>query len=158
MDVVKSINEDNLRMEIFEYYKNTEELKCLLLQANLKVTTTRLTVLNILRNAQRELTAAEILYSPDLKVKKLSFAGVYQTLKQLVKAGLLVKFKLGSEQALYSFKGSQTNMRIYCKKCSQLQQINDEALEQQIRGLILEHGASSYHLVIEKPSCPYCSH
>ncbi|ATZ62902.1 transcriptional repressor [Acinetobacter bereziniae] len=143
-------------MEIFNPYKNIEELKHLLLQANLKVTTTRLTVLNILKNARRELTAAEILYNPSPQVKKLSFAGVYQTLRQLEEAGVLVKFKLGNEQALYSFKNCQTNIRICCKKCGQLQLIHDQDLEGHLQALMLAHGASTYHLTLEKSECFYC--
>ncbi|MCX5466334.1 Fur family transcriptional regulator [Acinetobacter nematophilus] len=143
-------------MEIFNPYKNIEELKRLLLQANLKVTTTRLTVLNILKNARRELTAAEILYNPSPQVKKLSFAGVYQTLRQLEEAGVLVKFKLGNEQALYSFKDCQSNIRICCKKCGHLQLIHDQDLELDLQALILAHGASTCHLTLEKSECLYC--
>ncbi len=145
-------------MEILNPYKNIEELTGLLVQANLKVTTTRLTVLNILKNEQRELTAAEILYNPSPQVKKLSFAGVYQTLKQLEEAGLLVKFKFRNEQALYSLKDYQGNIRICCKKCGQLQSIQDQALQCHLQTLLSTHDVSTYHLTLEKSECVYCKH
>lgn len=145
-------------MKIFKPYKNIEELKCLLHQANLKVTATRLTVLNILKNARRELTAAEILYNPSPQVKKLSLAGVYQTLRQLEEAGLLVKFKFRNKQALYSFKDCLNNIRIYCKKCGQLQLIHDQTLQLYLQTLLLTHDANIYHLTLEKSECLYCKH
>ena len=74
---------------MFAYEKNSAELKALLLKADLKVTMTRLTILHILRSAQRELTVTEILYSPQQQLKKLSCAGIYQALRQLERAGLV---------------------------------------------------------------------
>ena len=139
------------------YEQNTAELRALLLKADLKVTLTRLTILHILRSAQRELTVTEILYSPQQQLKKLSCAGIYQALRQLERAGLVAKFKLGDEQALYSFKNTQANIRICCRQCGRLEQIADPLFELQIQELILIHGASSYHLTLEKPKCFCCA-
>ncbi len=91
------------------------------------------------------------------QLKKLSCAGIYQALRQLERAGLVAKFKLGDEQALYSFKNTQANIRICCRQCGRLEQIADPLFELQIQELILIHGASSYHLTLEKPKCFCCA-
>lgn len=144
-------------MNLFAQHKTLEEMKALLRNVNLRITVTRLTILHILQSAQRELTAAEILYSQYKPVKKLSSAGVYHTLKQLEQAGLVFKFKHGDEQALYSFKNNQARIRISCKKCRRLEQMTDRLLELQIQELMLLHHTGSYHLTLERQSCSYCT-
>lgn len=132
------------------------EMRNVLESANLRVTMNRLEVLNILRKADTELTVLDILYTDEIANKKLSSSAVYQVLKQFEQVGLVSKFKINDEKALYCLKQENANLRIYCQHCGHIQHLHDDVLEFELKRLMQERSAVSLKLVLQKSRCTQC--
>ncbi|WP_407409001.1 Fur family transcriptional regulator [Acinetobacter sp.] len=131
------------------------EMRDVLQSANLRITMNRLEVLNILRKADKELTVLDILYTNEIANKKLSSSAVYQVLKHFEQMGIVSKFKINGEQALYCLKQENKNLRIYCQHCGHIEHFHDD-VEFELKRLMQERSAVSLKLVLQKSRCTQC--
>ena len=132
------------------------EPKHLLRNAKLKVTLPRLTVLKILQESPKELTAIEIFECALSQLDTMSFATIYHILRLLESVGLINKFKYGNGQALYSFQHQAYCMRLRCKHCGSIQQIQNQNMNQKILDTITQYNTQEYSLIIQLNHCSQC--
>lgn len=132
------------------------EPKHLLRNAKLKVTLPRLTVLKILQESPKELTAIEIFECSLSQLGTMSFATIYHILRLLESAGLINKFKYGNGQALYSFQRQPYCIRLSCKHCGSIQQIQNPVMNQEIMTAIAQYDTQEYSLIIQLNHCSQC--
>lgn len=128
--------------------------KPLLLNVNLKVTSTRLEILKALMNASTELTVTEIVQY----TKGLSFGTVYTVLGQFEKAGLVRKFKIGNHRARYSCQDEPKNcIRRHCIRCGGIQLIQHEQVLNQIIQAVDALHVEGFDLILHQDCCQMCA-
>ncbi|AOA59052.1 Fur family transcriptional regulator [Acinetobacter larvae] len=106
------------------------EIEDMLAQAKLRVTLSRLLVLDILNQAPGELAAWEIEQQLLNKQKKMNISAIYSILKTLEYKGLVQRFKVAGHHAYFSLNKSIGLVKCRCNVCAQMQHM-DEALLQQ---------------------------
>lgn len=70
--------------------------------------------------------------------------------------GIVSKFKINGEQALYCLKQENTNLRIYCQHCGYIEHLNDDVVEFELKRLMQERSAVSLKLLLQKSRCTQC--
>lgn len=124
---------------------------------NLGLTKQRETVLRVIRESGKHLTANEVYDNARRLMPGISFATVYNSLNYLKKEGLIGEIKFGTDANLYDRKLSRHDHAL-CNNCGKLVD-----LELSIPKKLLEEAATRSHF---KPDsieltlrglCPECS-
>lgn len=135
------------------------EIRDTLKRANIKVTHARVIIFKILKNASKELTAYDIEGESLVIDDRINLATIYSTLRLFQNMGLIQRYKVDVEQALYSLTRSEGAIRLSCNRCGSVQILNDPHIEHHIRNLCADKNlhANSYHLVVNVDACEQCA-
>ncbi len=124
---------------------------------DLGLTKQRETVLRVIRESEKHLTANEVFDNARLLLPGISFATVYNSLSYLKKEGLIGEIKLGTDANLYDRKLTRHDHAI-CNNCGKLVD-----LELSIPKKLLEEAANRSQFQPEtieltlRGLCPECS-
>ncbi|MFU8927082.1 Fur family transcriptional regulator [Acinetobacter puyangensis] len=134
------------------------EIRDTLRQAKIKVTHARLVIYRILKHAKHELTAYDI-ENISLKMNdRINIGTIYSSLKLFQTAGLLQRYKVDMEQALFSLKQFDHYSRFICNHCGAIETFEDSEIDQRLKTLCenkqVAYVASS--LIINIESCEKC--
>lgn len=134
------------------------EIRDTLKRANIKVTHARIIIFQILKHANKELTAYDIEGASLNNNHRINLATIYSTLKLFQNTGLIQRYKVDVSQALYSLTKSEGAVRIICKCCGFIETLEHDLLNQQINHLCSEKSLDplSFSLVINVDSCIHC--
>lgn len=109
--------------------------------AGLKVTLPRLSILQILEEAEQHHLSAEdvykILLSKDIEV---GIATVYRVLTQFEAAGLVTRHHFDGGQAIFELDTGDNHDHIVCLKTGMVSEFKDEVIENRLREIATELG------------------
>ena len=98
--------------------------------AGLKITQSRLKVLEILEKAQQHHLSAEAVYAILSKEKaEVALATVYRVLTQFEQVGLIKRHHFSQEHAFFELNQGTHHDHLVCTKCGHVQEFVDERIE-----------------------------
>lgn len=125
-------------MGIFETEYNVKELK----KAGLKVTIPRVTILELLQNAdENHHYSAEAVFT-ELRESghEIGLATVYRVLSQFEQAGILVKHNFEGGQAIFELETGEHHDHLICMNCNRIEEFYDTELEAGQKRVAAAHG------------------
>jgi len=118
---------------------STKELK----NAGLKVTLPRLSILEILEQAEQHHLSAEDVYKELLSNgSDIGLATVYRVLTQFEAAGLVTRHHFDGGQALFELDTGDNHDHIVCVKTGKVSEFKDEKIERRLQEIADELGYS----------------
>jgi len=118
---------------------STRELK----NAGLKVTLPRLSILEILEDAEQHHLSAEDVYKALLdKGSDIGLATVYRVLTQFEAAGLVTRHHFDGGQAIFELDTGDNHDHIVCVKTGKVSEFKDEQIERRLEEIAEELGYS----------------
>ncbi len=118
---------------------STRELK----NAGLKVTLPRLSILEILEDAEQHHLSAEDVYKALLeKGSDIGLATVYRVLTQFEAAGLVTRHHFDGGQAIFELDTGDNHDHIVCVKTGRVAEFKDEQIERRLSEIAEELGYS----------------
>jgi len=109
--------------------------------AGLKVTQPRLSILQVLEEAEQHHLSAEdvykILLSKDIEV---GIATVYRVLTQFEAAGLVTRHHFDGGQAIFELDTGDNHDHIVCVKTGMVSEFKDEVIENRLKEIATELG------------------
>jgi len=118
---------------------STRELK----NAGLKVTLPRLSILEILEEAEQHHLSAEDVYKALLKQgSDIGLATVYRVLTQFEAAGLVTRHHFDGGQAIFELDTGDNHDHIVCVKTGKVSEFKDEQIERRLEEIAEELGYS----------------
>ncbi len=118
---------------------STRELK----NAGLKVTLPRLSILEILEEAEQHHLSAEDVYKALLKQgSDIGLATVYRVLTQFEAAGLVTRHHFDGGQAIFELDTGDNHDHIVCVKTGKVSEFKDEQIERRLGQIAQELGYS----------------
>ncbi len=118
---------------------STRELK----NAGLKVTLPRLSILEILEEAEQHHLSAEDVYKALLKQgSDIGLATVYRVLTQFEAAGLVTRHHFDGGQAIFELDTGDNHDHIVCVKTGKVSEFKDEQIERRLEQIAQELGYS----------------
>jgi len=118
---------------------STTELK----NAGLKVTLPRLSILEILEDAEQHHLSAEDVYKALLsKGSDIALATVYRVLTQFETAGLVTRHHFDGGQAIFELDTGDNHDHIVCVKSGKVSEFKDEKIEKRLQEIATELGYS----------------
>lgn len=118
---------------------STSELK----NAGLKVTLPRLSILEILEDAEQHHLSAEDVYKALLgKGSDIGLATVYRVLTQFEAAGLVTRHHFDGGQAIFELDTGDNHDHIVCVKSGKVSEFKDEQIERRLLEIAEELGYS----------------
>lgn len=123
-----------------------EDLK----KAGLKVTLPRLSVLQILEQAEQHHMSAEDVYRTLMKNgTEVGLATVYRVLTQFEEAGLVTRHHFDGGQAIFELDTGDNHDHIVCVKTGRVAEFKDPVIEKRLAEIATELGYSlSDHKII----------
>ena len=127
--------------------------------AGLKITFSRLKILEILKNANPHHLSAEDVYKTLLGMgQEISFATVYRALTQFETAQLVIRHNFEGGHFVFELKQNKHHDHLVCINCHRVQEFMDETIEN--RQLEIANKANftmtDHHLTIYG-LCRFCS-
>jgi Fur family ferric uptake transcriptional regulator len=128
-------------------------------RVNIKVTLPRIMIFQILRSAPQGMTAYDIENASLMVNNRINLSTIYSTLKLFQSTGLIQRYKMNLEQAMYSLNHLDGPIRISCKQCGCLEVFENAKLQDQIDQFchLKQIPLQSFTLVLTIDSCPNCS-
>ena len=118
---------------------STRDLK----KAGLKVTLPRLSILEILEDAEQHHLSAEDVYKALLgKGSDIGLATVYRVLTQFEAAGLVTRHHFDGGQAIFELDTGDNHDHIVCVKTGKVSEFKDEQIERRLEEIADELGYS----------------
>lgn len=140
-------------------FQNTNEVRNILKQKNIKVTLPRIVIFQILQQAKNGLSAYDIETILINSVNhRINLTTIYLTLKMFYNTGLIQRYKVDSDRAIYILSKSATNINLECKNCGAVSLIKNEEIENKIKELclIFQPDTQTYNLTICMEYCTEC--
>lgn len=109
-------------------------------QAGYKITTPRLTILDILENCNGHVTAAELLAQVEARDPSIGRASVFRTLDLLIKLGILWTSVQGGSTVHYMLMPNGHHHHIICTSCHKRIEFEDCELSELIADLEARYG------------------
>ncbi len=129
-------------------------------RAGLKVTFSRMKILELLENSEKRHMSAEDIYKALLDVgKEIGLATIYRVLTQFESAGLVIRHHFESGQAVFELERGSHHDHLICVKCGKIVEFVDESIESKQEQIAEENGfkISDHSLIIygvcSKESC-----
>ncbi|WP_376793330.1 Fur family transcriptional regulator [Thermoflexus sp.] len=101
----------------------------LLQEHGYRATPQRLMVLEVLRTADRHMTAEEIHSILQKRYPGVDLSTVYRALRLFVQLGLLEQHALGGGRRVYEWRTQPDHGHILCERCGRLEHLEREVLE-----------------------------
>ncbi len=129
----------------------------ILREAGYKITTPRLTILDILENYGRHITAAELLTEVEARDPSIGRASVFRTLDLMIKLGILWTTVQGGSTVHYMLMPNGHHHHIICTHCRRRIEFEDCGLGVLIANLEQQHGVKiEGHLLELYGICAEC--
>ncbi|MBS9777889.1 MAG: ferric iron uptake transcriptional regulator [Gammaproteobacteria bacterium] len=124
-------------MGSFEQVYTMKELK----KAGLKVTIPRVTILELLQNAEKNHYSAEDVFT-ELREggHEIGLATVYRVLSQFEQAGILVKHNFEGGQAVFELETGEHHDHLICMNCDKIVEFYDTELEEKQKVIATKYG------------------
>ncbi|OEY97512.1 hypothetical protein BJI46_09795 [Acinetobacter qingfengensis] len=134
------------------------DIRDILKRAKIKVTLPRIMIFQILKNSPQGMTAYDIENASLMINNRINLSTIYSTLKLFQNTGLIQRYKINLEQAMYSLTHIDGPIRICCKHCGSMDTINDPHLQQTIQIFCQQHQLymTSYSLILNVDFCSHC--
>ncbi len=130
-------------------------------RAGLKVTFSRMKILELLENSDKRHMSAEDIYKALLDVgKEIGLATIYRVLTQFEAAGLVIRHHFESGQAVFELERGHHHDHLICVKCGKIVEFMDESIESKQEQIAEENGfkISDHSLIIygvcSRENCP----
>ena len=120
-------------------------------RAGLKVTFSRMKILELLENSDKRHMSAEDIYKALLDVgKEIGLATIYRVLTQFEAAGLVIRHHFESGQAVFELERGSHHDHLICVKCGKIVEFMDESIESKQEQIAEENGfkISDHSLII----------
>ncbi len=120
-------------------------------KAGLKVTLPRISILEILEEAEQHHMSAEDVYKTLLKNgNEVGLATVYRVLTQFEAAGLVTRHHFDGGQAIFELDTGDNHDHIVCLKTGKVAEFKDEIIENRLEEIATELGytLSDYKIVL----------
>jgi len=119
-------------------------------KAGLKVTLPRISILEILEEAEQHHMSAEDVYKTLLSNgNEVGLATVYRVLTQFEAAGLVTRHHFDGGQAIFELDTGDNHDHIVCLKTGRVAEFKDEIIEQRLEEIATELGYSlSDHKIV----------
>lgn len=101
----------------------------LLREHGYRATPQRLMVLEVLRTADRHLTAEEIHAALKERSPGVDLSTVYRTLRLFTRLGLLEPHDLGGGRRVYGWRTQPDHGHFLCERCGRIEHLGEELLE-----------------------------
>lgn len=110
-------------------------------QVGLKITIPRVTILELLQNADKNHYSAEDVFD-ELRDNghDIGLATVYRVLSQFEQAGILIKHNFEGNQAVFELNTGEHHDHLICLKCGKIVEFFDETLENLQYDIANKHG------------------
>lgn len=127
-------------------------------QVGLKVTIPRVTILELLQNADKNHYSAEEVFEALRQAgHDIGLATVYRVLSQFEQAGILIKHNFEGGQAIFELNTGEHHDHIICLKCDKIIEFFDEVLETRQHDISDKHGfILEDHSMVLYGICPDC--
>lgn len=127
-------------------------------QVGLKVTIPRVTILELLQNAEKNHHTAEDVFDELRKNgHDIGLATVYRVLAQFEQAGILVKHHFEGGQSIFELDTGEHHDHLICVKCGKIIEFFDETLEKLQHNIAKKHGFQlEDHSMVLYGICPDC--
>ena len=130
-------------------------------RAGLKVTFSRMKILELLENSEKRHMSAEDIYKALLDVgKEIGLATIYRVLTQFEAAGLVNRHHFDNGQAVFELERGHHHDHLICVQCGKIVEFVDESIEAKQEKIAEENGftISDHSLIIygvcSKENCP----
>ncbi len=130
-------------------------------RAGLKVTLSRMKILELLENSDKRHMSAEDIYKALMDVgKEIGLATIYRVLTQFEAAGLVIRHHFESGQAVFELERGHHHDHLICVKCGKIVEFVDQSIEAKQEQIAEENGfkISDHSLIIygvcSKENCP----
>ena len=120
-------------------------------RAGLKVTFSRMKILELLENSEKRHMSAEDIYKALLDLgKEIGLATIYRVLTQFEAAGLVIRHHFESGQAVFELERGSHHDHLICVKCGKIIEFVDESIETKQEQIAEENGfkISDHSLII----------
>ena len=120
-------------------------------RAGLKVTFSRMKILELLENSEKRHMSAEDIYKALLDVgKEIGLATIYRVLTQFEAAGLVIRHHFETGQAVFELERGSHHDHLICVKCGKIVEFVDESIESKQEQIAEENGfkISDHSLII----------
>lgn len=120
-------------------------------KAGLKVTLPRISILEILEEAEQHHMSAEDVYKTLLNNgNEVGLATVYRVLTQFEAAGLVTRHHFDGGQAIFELDTGDNHNHIVCLKTGKVAEFKDEAIETRLQEIATELGylLNDYKIVL----------
>ncbi|HXF68597.1 MAG TPA: Fur family transcriptional regulator [Thermoflexus sp.] len=101
----------------------------LLRERGYRATPQRLMVLEVLRTAERHMTAEEIHSTLQKRYPRVDLSTVYRALRLFVQLGILERHELGGGRHVYEWRMQRDHGHVLCERCGRLEHLEGEVLE-----------------------------
>lgn len=136
------------------------EIRDALKRANIKVTLPRIMIYQILKGSAQGITAYDIEHASIQFNNRINLATIYSNLKLFQNMGLIQRYKMDVEQALYKLAQPESagSVRILCNNCGSIEVFNEEQINQQVSSICANKKLQlqSYHLLMNIDLCDHC--
>ena len=130
-------------------------------RAGLKVTFSRMKILELLESSDKRHMSAEDIYKALLDVgKEIGLATIYRVLTQFEAAGLVIRHHFESGLAVFELERGHHHDHLICVKCGKIVEFMDESIESKQEQIAEENGfkISDHSLIIygvcSRENCP----
>ena len=110
-------------------------------EAGLKVTLPRLRVLEVMESSEQRHLSAEEVYKRLLDSgTEVGLATVYRVLTQFENAGLVIRHRFDSGQAVFELNSGDEHSHIVCLKTGEVEEFRDTTIEERLTEIASEMG------------------
>lgn len=120
-------------------------------RAGLKVTLPRMKILEILENSDKRHLSAEDIYKILLNTgEEIGLATIYRVLTQFQDAGLVIRHRFETSQAVFELERGKHHDHLICVKCGRIIEFVDESIESKQKEIAEKNGfkISDHSLII----------
>lgn len=124
---------------------------------NLKVTTQRLLILDVVRNGPSHFTAQDVFESVTVRSPEIGFATVYRFLRTLSEREYVTEVRMGGMPARYEWAGKHHHDHLTCTTCAKIVEFENTEIERLQEKVAKQFGFSlSSHVLELYGVCPEC--
>lgn len=125
---------------------------------NLKVTTQRLEILEVVRNGPSHFTAQDVFESVAVRSPEIGFATVYRFLRTLSEHQYVTEIRMGGMPARYEWAGKKHHDHLTCVNCAKIVEFENPEIERLQEKVAKQFGfALTDHVLELYGVCPECA-
>lgn len=135
--------------KISEYNPTQEDLKRIIRDMHLKVTSQRLLILQALSEGSRHVTAQELFEKVSGVDSAIGFATVYRFLRSLTEGQFVTEMRMGGLPARYELTPKSHHDHLTCTECGKICEFENRAIEDLQLKVAQQFGFVLTHQILE---------